>query len=63
MLNVFIQEEIDTGAADWAATTISPQGVMFELAPYGFRRKDDHEHTGLLRDSGPFGWHGPTTAL
>ena len=39
MLAGFIDEEVATGCAHWAATTLRGADRVFELAPYGFRQR------------------------
>ncbi len=59
MLADFIEEEAATGCAQWGRTTVRGDDLIFELAPYGFRRDDDVEHARLLDGAGPGGYWGP----
>jgi len=49
MLRIWMDEEILTGAANWAATTVSQGVTYFEVELYGFRRSDDAEHQRLVK--------------
>lgn len=57
MLKTFTDEEVLTGAVEWAEH-VEERGVRrFVLAPYGFLRADRNEHERLLAHAGPGGWH------
>ena len=57
-LTGFMDEEVATGCAHWAATTLRGSDRVFELAPYGLRRRNDAEHRRLLKAAGRHGWWG-----
>ena len=58
MLASFIMEEVDTGCAHWASTTVEGADRVFTLEPYGFRSKDPIRHRQLSKSAGKHGWEG-----
>lgn len=58
MLADFLREEIDTGCAHWAATTVEDGDRVFTLEPYGFRPADPTRHRQLTKSAGPSGFWG-----
>lgn len=58
MLAGFIMEEVDTGCARWALTTVEEGDRVFTLEPYGFRSADPIRHRQLLKGAGPTGCLG-----
>jgi len=47
MLRIWIDEEIATGCANWAVINLEDSVSYFEMAPYGFRRKDQNDDVRL----------------
>lgn len=58
MLASFIMEEVDTGCAQWASTTVEGADRVFTLEPYGFRSSDPIRHRQLTKSAGEHGWEG-----
>jgi hypothetical protein len=57
-LDIFIREEIDTAADEWAVQVEERGHRLFVVTPYGFERKNTAEHDRLMATVGPDGWHG-----
>jgi hypothetical protein len=47
MLRLWLEEETATGCAGWAVTVPADDALYFEVANYGFRRRDAAEHSRL----------------
>ena len=58
MLADFLREEIGTGCAHWAATTVEDGDRVLTLEPYGFRPSDQTQHRRQATTAGPTGIWG-----
>lgn len=58
MLADFVRDEVDTGCAQWAATTAEDGDRVFTLEPYGFRPSDETQDLGRAKTAWPTGVWG-----